>query len=163
MNISLLFADREFKLMLQERVKDNLRVELEGRIYDVRVDFFSPDAFLLKIDDSVYDVIVSPNSNAYAVCINGKSIYVNKKSALQLIGTTSPHAARREIKTSMPGRIIKHLVNVGGQVSEGEAVLILEAMKMQNEIKSPQPGRVTCIGPKPGESVEAGALLFVIE
>ncbi len=163
MNISLLFADREFKLMLQERMKDHLQVELDGRTYDVSVDYFSPDEFLLKIDDRVYDVIVSPNSNAYTVCIYGKNIYVNKKSALQLIGRTGPHAARREIKTSMPGRIIKLLVNEGDHVNEGEAVLILEAMKMQNEIKSPQPGKVTCIGTGPGKSVEAGALLFVIE
>jgi biotin carboxyl carrier protein len=163
MNISLLFEDQEFKLMLQERVKGSLQVVLDGRSFDVSVDFFSPDEFLLKIDDRVYDVIVSPNSNAYAVCINGKNIHVNKKSALQLIGGMSPHTARREVKTSMPGRIIKLLVSVGDHVSEGEAVLILEAMKMQNEIKSPQPGVVTCIGPEPGKSVEAGALLFVIE
>ena len=48
-------------------------------------------------------------------------------------------------------------------VEEGQAVLILEAMKLQNEIKSPQKGRLTKIGPKAGSSVETGALLFSVE
>ena len=50
----------------------------------------------------------------------------------------------------MPGRIIKILAGDDDAVEEGQAVLILEAMKMQNEIKSPQKGRIARIGPKPG-------------
>jgi biotin carboxyl carrier protein len=63
----------------------------------------------------------------------------------------------------MPGRIIKVFVEEGEEVKEGQPVLVLEAMKMQNEIKSPQSGKVTRINPKAGESVEAGALLFSVE
>ncbi len=51
----------------------------------------------------------------------------------------------------------------GDKVKEGQAVLVLEAMKMQNEIKSPQSGIITKINPTAGDSVEAGALLFSVE
>ena len=63
----------------------------------------------------------------------------------------------------MPGKIIKVLVQEGESVQEGQAVLILEAMKMQNEIKSPQSGQIVRIVPREGESVETGALLFSVD
>ncbi|MFA9454776.1 MAG: biotin/lipoyl-containing protein [Candidatus Aminicenantaceae bacterium] len=162
MNISLLFADTEFRLKLREKEENRIQVDLNGETFDIRVEYFSPEEYLLNINGKVYDVIVSPNSSSYAVCINGKNIHVGKKSPLQLLGGRSVRSGRREVKTSMPGRIIEILVQEGEEVEEGQAVLILEAMKMQNEIKSPQPGKIACIGPKTGESVESGALLFVI-
>ena len=63
----------------------------------------------------------------------------------------------------MQVRIVKVFVEKGEEVKEGQAVLILEAMKMQNEIKSPQPGIITKINPAAGDSVEAGSLLFSVE
>jgi biotin carboxyl carrier protein len=62
----------------------------------------------------------------------------------------------------MPGRIVKVLLKEGDEVCEGQAVMILEAMKMQNEIKSPQSGHIGKIGPQTGDSVETGALLFTV-
>jgi len=55
------------------------------------------------------------------------------------------------------------LVKEGEKVKENQAVMVLEAMKMQNEIKSPQAGIITKIGAKSGDSVETGSLLFSIE
>ncbi len=163
MDIALLFADKEFRLKLREGVDNAIQVVMNGKTYDICVDFFSSEEFLLKIDGRVYDVIVSPNSNSYAVCMNGKNIHVGKKPPLQLIGGLNSGSAKNEVKTSLPGRIIKLLAKEGEEVLEGQAVLILEAMKMQNEIKSPQPGIVTRIRPKIGDSVEAGSLLFIVE
>jgi biotin carboxyl carrier protein len=57
----------------------------------------------------------------------------------------------------------RFFVREGEKVREGQAVLVLEAMKMQNEIKSPQSGTITRIVPKAGDSVEAGSLLFTVE
>jgi biotin carboxyl carrier protein len=163
MDISLLFGGQEFRLKLREREGNDMQVILNGETFDISVEYLSSEEFLLMIDGKVYDVIVSPNSDSYAVCINGKNIHVGKKSPLQLLGGKSVRSERREVKTSMPGRIIEVLVREGDAVEEGQAVLILEAMKMQNEIKSPQPGKVTCVGPQAGDSVEVGALLFIVQ
>ena len=58
---------------------------------------------------------------------------------------------------------MKVLLKEGDEVEAEQAVLILEAMKMQNEIKSPNGGKIIKIAPKPGDSVEAGALPFSVE
>jgi biotin carboxyl carrier protein len=63
----------------------------------------------------------------------------------------------------MPGRIVKIMAEEGQQVETGQAVLVLEAMKMQNEIKSPQSGKIIALNVAAGNYVEAGAALFSVE
>jgi biotin carboxyl carrier protein len=67
------------------------------------------------------------------------------------------------ITASMPGKIVRVLVSVGDEVSAGQGILVVEAMKMQNEMKSPRDGRVTAIAVKENDSVNAGMLLAKIE
>jgi biotin carboxyl carrier protein len=63
----------------------------------------------------------------------------------------------------MPGRVVRILVGVGDEVSAREPVLVMEAMKMENELRSPKPGRIREIKVVEGASVEAGRILIVIE
>jgi biotin carboxyl carrier protein len=62
----------------------------------------------------------------------------------------------------MPGRVIEVLAAPGNAVAPGELLLILEAMKMQNEIRSERGGTVETLSVRPGDSVESGALLAVV-
>jgi biotin carboxyl carrier protein len=163
MNISFLHDSKEFNLKIRELRENNMQVVLDGKSHEVSIDFISQNEFLMKINGRTYDAVVTGNLNSYTVCLNGKDIHITKKSALQLLGDSNSRARKKEIKTSMPGRIVKLLCQEGDEVEEGQAVLILEAMKMQNEIKSPQPGRIACIRPQAGESVEANSLLFIVE
>jgi biotin carboxyl carrier protein len=66
------------------------------------------------------------------------------------------------ITASMPGRVVKILVEPGDKVQQGQGVLILEAMKMENEIKAPKDGVVSSISVREGESVESGAMMAEI-
>jgi biotin carboxyl carrier protein len=70
---------------------------------------------------------------------------------------------RREIKASMPGKVVDVLVAPGDKVEPKQGVLIIEAMKMENEIKTPGAGEVKEVRVKAGQAVEAGELLLVIE
>jgi biotin carboxyl carrier protein len=63
----------------------------------------------------------------------------------------------------MPGKIIRLLVESGDEVAEGDVVCILEAMKMENELKAPRAGTVTAVHVQPGQDVEMGAVLAEIE
>jgi pyruvate carboxylase subunit B len=63
----------------------------------------------------------------------------------------------------MPGKVLKVEVSAGEAVSEGQGLVIVEAMKMENEIRSPIDGVVTEIGVSEGDTVEAGAALFTVE
>ncbi len=163
MNISFLYENKEYKLKIHERVENQVQVSLDGKTYEVSIDFIQADEFLMKIDGRVYDAIVTTNSNSYSVSLNGKDIHIAKKTALQLLRGKNSVAKKKEVKTSMPGRIVKVMIKEGDEVEEGQPVMILEAMKMQNEIKAPQPGKVISIRPKEGESVETNSLLFVVE
>ena len=163
MNFSFWYQNKEFKLSLREESENFLHVSLDEKEYGVRVEFMSKEEFLIKINGQVYDVIVSSNASSFEVCVNGKCIHIGKKSAPPFLGEKSSQFRKREVKTSMPGRIIKILAEEDSDVDEGQAVLILEAMKMQNEIKSPQKGKISRIGPKAGDLVKAGTLLFVVE
>ena len=66
------------------------------------------------------------------------------------------------VKAPLPGTIIDIKVNVGDTVKQGDVVLVLEAMKMQNNIESEYAGTVTSITVKPGESVMEGSVLMTI-
>jgi biotin carboxyl carrier protein len=70
---------------------------------------------------------------------------------------------RASITAAMPGKIVRVLVSAGDEVTAGQGILVIEAMKMQNELKAPRSGRVTAIEVKPNDSVNAGALLATIE
>ena len=74
----------------------------------------------------------------------------------------APAGAGTEVRSPMPGNILQVNVNPGDAVKEGQQLMILEAMKMENEILAPVAGRVTSIGVAKGSSVESGALLCTI-
>jgi biotin carboxyl carrier protein len=163
MNLSFWYNNKEHKLSLKEKAKNQIQVSLDKKKFDVHVEVLNSDEILLNIDGKVYNTIICSNTGSYSICVNGKIFVIERKSASQILSGSAAKKLKRDVKTSMPGKIVKVLLEEGTEVDEGQAVLILEAMKMQNEIKSPQSGRITHIGPKPGDSVETGALLFTVE
>jgi acetyl/propionyl-CoA carboxylase alpha subunit len=74
-------------------------------------------------------------------------------------GTEGP----RPLKAPMPGRVVRMLVEVGEEVAEGQGMVVIEAMKMQNELKSPKAGRVMRVGVAVGDTVGSGDVLVVVE
>ncbi|NDF14167.1 acetyl-CoA carboxylase biotin carboxyl carrier protein subunit [bacterium] len=66
-----------------------------------------------------------------------------------------------KVKSQMPGKIVRILVSPGGEVQKGQPLLVMEAMKMENEIKSPQDGVVQAIKVTEGQAIETGAELLV--
>jgi biotin carboxyl carrier protein len=63
----------------------------------------------------------------------------------------------------MPGRVVRVLVEAGAEVAEGQGVVVIEAMKMQNELKAPKGGRVVRVAVAVGDTVGSGAVLAVVE
>jgi biotin carboxyl carrier protein len=72
-------------------------------------------------------------------------------------------ASEGSVVAIMPGKIIRLLVTEGDQIAEGDVVCILEAMKMENELKAPRSGTVAAVHVQPGQDVEMGAVLAEIE
>jgi biotin carboxyl carrier protein len=82
-------------------------------------------------------------------------------------GRGKPHdgaaQGERRVLAPMPGRIVRVLVKAGDTVAAGQALVVVEAMKMENELKSPKAGRVKEVSVAEGTSIEAGRLLVVVE
>jgi biotin carboxyl carrier protein len=75
----------------------------------------------------------------------------------------STEAGPRSIVSPMPGRIVKVLVRAGETVAAQQGLIVVEAMKMENELRAPRAGRVTSVKVGEGTSVERGAVLIVME
>lgn len=99
------------------------------------------------------------------VSVNGRVFHVDVYDPRELRGrrsaadTSGPQA----IAAPMPGRVIRVLVEPGQEVAAGEGLIVVEAMKMQNEMKAPRAGRVAAVKAVAGATVSAGDVLLVIE
>lgn len=101
----------------------------------------------------------------YGVTIDGNDYPVRvldprRRGASSLGGRQDGPA---EVRSIMPGRVVALLVRDGQEVREGQGVVVVEAMKMENEIPAPRTGRVKEIAVRPGDTVESGALLVTVE
>jgi biotin carboxyl carrier protein len=72
-------------------------------------------------------------------------------------------AGRAVLKAPMPGKVVKLLVKPGDEVAEGQGVVLIEAMKMENELRSPKSGRIASVAVVEGQTVEGRAELLVVE
>src|SRR5262249_55947890 len=73
------------------------------------------------------------------------------------------HHGVAEIVAQMPGKVVRVHVELGTPVEKGAGVIVVEAMKMQNEMKAPRAGLVVSVNVKPGDTVNAGDVLAVLE
>jgi len=92
-----------------------------------------------------------------AVSVNGR------RTGRAAADTGSGAHGEQKVVAPMPGRVVRVLVAAGDDVERRQAVVVVEAMKMENELRSPKAGRVKDVAVTPGASVEAGRVLVVIE
>ncbi|MFQ6084275.1 MAG: biotin/lipoyl-containing protein [Candidatus Aminicenantia bacterium] len=164
MNIVFFLNGKEINLTLEEKQNNQVEISIDQRKYKVLVEKISQNELLLNVEGKVYDVIIHTSKLHYSVYVNGHLYEIEKKSSLKLDNEKRGFArGKKEIKTSMPGRVVRVLAQEGDNVREGQGILVLEAMKMENEIKSPKSGKLTKIVPQEGNSVESGGLLFIVE
>lgn len=163
MNFSFILAEREYRVNLEEKDRHVFRVTVGNQAYDVSVEFVAREELLLNIDGKVYNVVINSNSLAHWVYVNGRLFRVEKQATVRYLGGEKLRLKKRDVKITMPGRVVQVMAGEGEEVQAGQPILVLEAMKMQNEIKSPQAGKLVRIHFRAGDYVEAGATLFSVE
>jgi biotin carboxyl carrier protein len=147
------------------RDNGNLRVAVDGveRIVDAR-----------KLEADFYTILMEDRSYEVSVEARGTQYYVRHGAAERIVELSDPSRGAREalraastgtenVVSVMPGRIARVLVAVGDDVEAGAGLVVVEAMKMENEITSPRAGRVAAVHVEAGRTVEAGAALVRIE
>jgi biotin carboxyl carrier protein len=163
-------------MKLQARVRDHvhtLEVTREGASFEVRIDgvlqaldliFSDTSHDVMLVGNSCYDVVSVPKPGGYQVNVYNRIFEIDVLDPKQLASGSSKASGLGDgtVRAAMPGRVVKVLVAEGDEVTAGQGLLLLEAMKMQNEIRSPRPGRVTGLAVSPGDTVEAGRLLLTV-
>ena len=148
------------------REGESIRASVGGREYELVATEPENGVHLLKHDGRVFEATVSGDRTSYSVDIGGHNIDViltDPKRLRSSAGADHHAEGRAEVKTAMPGKIVRLVVATGEAVKKGDPVIVVEAMKMQNEIKSPKDGVVAEIRVAEGDTVSAGDVLMVIE
>ena len=125
------------------------------------------DEYEIEVDGEKFNVEIETHSEGYAVKVN-ENIYEIKIPEGQVSNAPrkrSPKGGNKSgiISSSIPGKVVTIEVDIGTSVKEGQVCMILEAMKMQNEISAPISGIVSEINCTPGSSVDANVPLIVIK
>ena len=135
---------------------------VDGRAVSVDVRLLEPGVMSLLIEGRQYQCVL----DGAGVVIGGRryGFEVQDPRSLQgRRGTGAGTEGPRPVKAPMPGRVVRVLVEAGDEVEEGQGVVVIEAMKMQNELKSPKAGRVIRVGAVVGDTVGSGDVLVVVE
>ncbi len=147
----------------------NLTAEIDGKKYKVEASEPEPNVYLLKHKNKIFQIFVAPNnkpSEPFVVTVGNHNFEIKIFDPKRLRGTgaeSGQAAGASEIKTAMPGKVVRVLAEVGAETKQGDGVIIVEAMKMQNEMKSPKDGVIKEIRFAEGATVNAGDILVVIE
>ncbi len=162
-------AERSFEMRNSSNgAKDSglLEAVLDGEALQVDWATVAPGVYSLLFSGRSYEVRVEqePGSreSCYTVSIAGRLFHVALADAASRRRDTAGgvHHGPEEVLAPMPGRIVKILAAQGKQVARGEGLIVIEAMKMQNEIRAGRAGRVEKLYVREGEGVESGSRLL---
>lgn len=165
-----------------------LRVEVDGREYTLDLQLqngsfrytlngtdsacgsaslaqVSPGVYSVLLEDQSFTVRMVPDGGAFEVWTAGERRVISVADARNGYARQKKGAAAGplEVRAQMPGKVIKVLASKGTAVQAGQGLIVVEAMKMQNEMKSPKAGTVSKVNVAEGENVNAGQALIVVE
>ncbi|MEE9280041.1 MAG: acetyl-CoA carboxylase biotin carboxyl carrier protein subunit [Myxococcota bacterium] len=124
-------------------------------VYSILLDAKQYEASVDQLEDGSFDIHVGASAFTCTVIDERRKVLVATRA-----GAVS---GRQEIRAHIPGKIVKVLVSVGDEVELDQGLVVIEAMKMENELSSPIAGSVTEVAVAEGETVATAALLAVVE
>ncbi|MCH8486592.1 MAG: acetyl-CoA carboxylase biotin carboxyl carrier protein subunit [Candidatus Cyclonatronum sp.] len=142
---------------------------IDGEVAPFSFERLDATRYILRLGYTTHIISnITKNDNQLEYTIDGKwhtaSVKDEQMMLLDRMGFKVESSAGEGIlKAPMPGKIVAILVEEGAEVAEGQPVVILEAMKMENELKSPSAGRIKSISAAAGQSVEKNGVLLEIE
>jgi biotin carboxyl carrier protein len=157
-------GDQEFTIIID---RDD-QIIVNGQVYNIDFQQLSEGGMLsLLLNNHSLEAVVEERDETWEVLLRGElySIYVQDERAYRLAkarGTAVEASGEALVKSPMPGLIVAVPVETGQVVKKGDQVVILESMKMENELRSPRDGVVLRVHVEQGASVEKDQLLVTI-
>jgi len=162
MQLTLRNRGDRLSVAVHEEGRNRFTVELGGRCCEVEAELVSPSTLYIKIDGRNHIARVARIGEDHHVVIDGVLYVFSPESgsaAEEHGGTLAPP----QILAPMPGKVLQVLVREGQEIAEGDGLLILEAMKMENRIVAEAPARVVRVHVTDGQMVEGGMVLLELE
>jgi len=148
---------------------DEKHVSVDGKVYEVDFETVSGQpVYSLIVDGKSHEGYAAQDEDSWQVLLHGRLYPVSvederEKRLRSAAGGGVAETGEFHLRAPMPGLIVTTLVEEGQAVKKGQVMLILESMKMQNELKAPRDGIIGRVRVKPGESVEQKQILLSIQ
>ena len=149
-----------------ERDGSEYRIKIDERSFNAEMTVANRFLSTLRLDDGAqYLVVHHRDGNAHEVSFGDRTVCLELFDPLTLKRTAREDqtGGGGTVKAAMPGRIVRILVAEGDTVEKGAGLLILEAMKMENEMTSPRDGVVRSLLVQQGQTVEGGTELVIVD
>jgi biotin carboxyl carrier protein len=147
------------------RVDEGWSCRLNGKELQIDAVLARPNVLSLRIGDSAYEIKSERIGEDLHLWVGSKGFAAEVRDPRSLRGRVrarDDHGPKK-ISAPMPGKVVRILAGVGAVVEAGHGILVVEAMKMQNEIKSPKKGRLAQILVNEGAAVNPGDVLAIVE
>jgi biotin carboxyl carrier protein len=150
--------------MKQQVLVDGRPVEIEPRALDAAIEV-EPGVYSVLVDGASFEVRLIPAAEGWNAEAAGRRFTAEVRNPRDTGRNASMAfgSGRQNILAPMPGKVIRVLVKQGDPVETGQGLVVVEAMKMQNEMKASRPGRVVEVRAREGGTVGAGDTLVVLE
>jgi biotin carboxyl carrier protein len=159
-------SGKKIRTVELERDADRWRITLDSQPVDVDVVEIAPNTLSILLEGQSFEVRVTQSPDGVlklqtdlqefsAEVADPRAWRGRRHGALEVEG-------RQQVVAPMPGKVVRVLVQAGDKVEAGQGLLVVEAMKMQNEIRSPKSGTVERLHVKEGQPVNAGDALCVV-
>jgi biotin carboxyl carrier protein len=165
MKYTVIVAGERVDLEIDLNDPRKVEAQVSGRKYILDTKSVEPGVYWFNWDGRSIELRVTPAIEGYIVSVDGHQHAVeimDTRTALRKAAHHG-HEGEVELRAPMPGKIVKVLLQAGAAVSPNQGILVMEAMKMQNEIKSPKDGVVKRVSVQEGSAVNSGDLLAVVE
>lgn len=165
MNIEVRIRDAR-RLLSLSREGDRYRGRIGDREVEADVIEKGNNLLLVRLGGRSFDVTYWQDGREFHLDLGGAPVAVEILDPLRSASAGASDgdgAGRREVRAAMPGKVVAVKVKPGEEVRQGQGLVVVEAMKMENEVSSPKSGKVVALEVVPGQTVEKGALLFSVE
>jgi biotin carboxyl carrier protein len=149
-----------------DRQGDQYKLGLgNGNLRDAQLIEVAPGVYSVLLDGRSYEVRAEAREDCAWITVRGRRfrVVVTDPRRWNRKGSGITGHERDNIVAPMPGKIVRLLVEPGDSVTTGQGIVVIEAMKMQNEMKSRRDGRVAALPVREGDTVGAGTVLATIE
>jgi biotin carboxyl carrier protein len=164
MTYDVTINDRNYRLELS-REDNRWSCRVDGQTVEVDAVQVRPDVLSLRIANLAYEVKCERVAGEFYLWVGGKRFATQIRDPRSLRGRSraADDQGPKKLTAPMPGKVVRILVTQGAAVEAGAGVLVVEAMKMQNEIKSPKKGTIQKIMVGEGTAVNSGDVLAIVE